>query len=37
MSDEQLRGIFHAVDQDNSGGVRYMEFLAATLEAKGFL
>lgn len=37
MSDEQLRGIFQAVDQDNSGGVRYMEFLAATLEAKGFL
>jgi len=37
MPAAQVERVFGALDQDRSGRLHYMEFLAATLEARGFL
>ena len=36
-SDDDYRGLFDAVDVDGSGLIRYTEFLAATIEATGWI
>ena len=36
-SDENYHEIFDAVDVDGSGSIRYTEFLAATIEATGWI
>ena len=36
-SDKDLKGLFDAVDVDGSGIIRYTEFVAATLEAAGWI
>lgn len=37
FSDEDYSGIFDAVDVDGTGTIRYTEFLAATIEAAGWI
>lgn len=37
FSDEELDQIFESIDVDKSGQIQYTEFLAATLEARGYL
>lgn len=37
FEDEEYQEIFNAVDVDGSGVIRYTEFLAATLEAAGWI
>lgn len=37
MDAEEVDRVFGAVDMDGSGRLHYMEFLAATVEARGYI
>jgi len=37
LDDETIHRAFESMDLTHSGGIKYMEFIAATLEARGFI